>query len=103
MLTIKLAFRNLFRNTRRTVLTVMLISLSLTALIAVDGVMRGMLTLLVDNVTGTIGGDAQIHRVGYRENLDVDLFMEKDRKSTRLNSSHVVISYAVFCLKKKNI
>src|SRR5256885_10104290 len=26
----------------------------------------------------------------------------KDRKSTRLNSSHLVISYAVFCLKKKN-
>src|SRR5439155_12928916 len=25
-----------------------------------------------------------------------------DRKSTRLNSSHVAISYAVFCLKKKN-
>ena len=25
----------------------------------------------------------------------------RDRKSTRLNSSHVVISYAVFCLKKK--
>src|SRR5256885_11050648 len=32
--------------------------------------------------------------------------MEKrvaDRKSTRLNSSHLVISYAVFCLKKKDI
>src|SRR5438067_8130384 len=28
--------------------------------------------------------------------------LEKDRKSTRLNSSHVSISYAVFCLKKKN-
>src|SRR5438874_8275009 len=27
----------------------------------------------------------------------------QDRKSTRLNSSHVEISYAVFCLKKKNI
>src|SRR2546430_6030660 len=27
---------------------------------------------------------------------------EKDRKSTRLNSSHSQISYAVFCLKKKN-
>src|SRR5207253_4202689 len=27
----------------------------------------------------------------------------KDRKSTRLNSSYVAISYAVFCLKKKNI
>src|SRR5699024_12100172 len=29
--------------------------------------------------------------------------MGLDRKSTRLNSSHVSISYAVFCLKKKNI
>src|SRR5215467_2092248 len=30
------------------------------------------------------------------------LFSSTDRKSTRLNSSHLVISYAVFCLKKKN-
>src|SRR3989442_6794037 len=29
--------------------------------------------------------------------------VERDRKSTRLNSSHVRISYAVFCLKKKKI
>src|SRR5690554_7553959 len=29
------------------------------------------------------------------------LLLSKDRKSTRLNSSHVRISYAVFCLKKK--
>src|SRR5258708_18296277 len=28
---------------------------------------------------------------------------ERDRKSTRLNSSHQIISYAVFCLKKKTI
>src|SRR5256885_6279935 len=30
------------------------------------------------------------------------LYINQDRKSTRLNSSHLVISYAVFCLKKKN-
>src|SRR2546426_3154401 len=30
-----------------------------------------------------------------------DLELSRDRKSTRLNSSHLVISYAVFCLKKK--
>src|SRR5438874_10026487 len=30
-----------------------------------------------------------------------DTLVERDRKSTRLNSSHVEISYAVFCLKKK--
>src|SRR5258708_16099582 len=29
------------------------------------------------------------------------VFFVKDRKSTRLNSSHQIISYAVFCLKKK--
>src|SRR5438034_5743427 len=33
--------------------------------------------------------------------LDADTEGERDRKSTRLNSSHTVISYAVFCLKKK--
>src|SRR3989454_12560582 len=42
---------------------------------------------------------------GHRQRL-MDLYREKfgdhiDRKSTRLNSSHLVISYAVFCLKKK--
>src|SRR5438477_10887794 len=30
-----------------------------------------------------------------------EIWMELDRKSTRLNSSHMSISYAVFCLKKK--
>src|SRR3712207_7725637 len=34
---------------------------------------------------------------------DVYLAHRKDRKSTRLNSSHANISYAVFCLKKKKI
>src|SRR2546426_7667764 len=36
-------------------------------------------------------------RAGRGEPLD----LPRDRKSTRLNSSHLVISYAVFCLKKK--
>src|SRR5699024_11846004 len=34
--------------------------------------------------------------------LMVERMNSEDRKSTRLNSSHVSISYAVFCLKKKN-
>src|SRR5699024_11246490 len=41
------------------------------------------------------------------DDADIDLSVEgilwRDRKSTRLNSSHVSISYAVFCLKKKKI
>src|ERR1022692_640041 len=41
----------------------------------------------------------QIHEGGNHEGLHT----VTDRKSTRLNSSHLVISYAVFCLKKKKI
>src|SRR5256885_8587524 len=37
-----------------------------------------------------------------RNNVDPYRTAQEDRKSTRLNSSHLVISYAVFCLKKKN-
>src|SRR5256885_9013474 len=40
-----------------------------------------------------VGGEAGIGKTR--------LIEEADRKSTRLNSSHLVISYAVFCLKKK--
>src|SRR5256885_6981039 len=46
-------------------------------------------------------------RVLAAEGLDADQAVglpgQPDRKSTRLNSSHLVISYAVFCLKKKKI
>src|SRR5256885_7874343 len=37
----------------------------------------------------------------FENNLSWKRYMTLDRKSTRLNSSHLVISYAVFCLKKK--
>src|SRR5256885_10415426 len=39
--------------------------------------------------------------VGHRRE-HLEEWRTEDRKSTRLNSSHLVISYAVFCLKKKN-
>src|SRR3712207_8342431 len=39
--------------------------------------------------------------VGYQATIVVTLLAAVDRKSTRLNSSHANISYAVFCLKKK--
>src|SRR5690554_7069644 len=40
---------------------------------------------------------------GYCDSIQVIINQDNsDRKSTRLNSSHVRISYAVFCLKKKN-
>ena len=47
-----------------------------------------------------LGADIIINTDGDNQYFGGDI-RELDRKSTRLNSSHVVISYAVFCLKKK--
>src|SRR3712207_8615182 len=50
---------------------------------------------LVRNILGTMLG------IPFHRDDDIALFVALDRKSTRLNSSHANISYAVFCLKKK--
>src|SRR5207244_13247719 len=49
-----------------------------------------------DDLVAALHRDALVH-VGRVHGFD-----DLDRKSTRLNSSHQIISYAVFCLKKKN-
>src|SRR5690625_6676702 len=54
-------------------------------------------TTLFRSVHDPLGVAALPRRLGVAEHAD-DL---RDRKSTRLNSSHVAISYAVLCLKKK--
>src|SRR5690606_42074526 len=56
--------------------------------VAPEGVVDGVEVVLV----GELGAGDLLGGVGVR-----------DRKSTRLNSSHVKISYAVFCLKKKKV
>src|SRR3712207_7895637 len=59
-------------------------------------------------VTGRAGGEGAAAEAARRRVEDADPTLEgygdvgdRDRKSTRLNSSHANISYAVFCLKKK--
>src|SRR5690606_42072437 len=63
----------------------------------------GILTETCD-VAGTCDDNAKQFKgifMRYLDDLDDTLDGHPDRKSTRLNSSHVKISYAVFCLKKK--
>src|SRR5206468_12699084 len=50
---------------------------------------------------GAHGGTLTLMVSGPKSVLDANRHVLKDRKSTRLNSSHDQISYAVFCLKKK--
>src|SRR2546426_5347734 len=60
-----------------------------------------------ETVKQSVAEDVALAQAYVRHHLDIFLthgleFMStRDRKSTRLNSSHLVISYAVFCLKKK--
>src|SRR5207253_11261297 len=62
--------------------------------------------LFIDNIFRFVQANSEVSAllgrmpsaVGYQPTLGTDI---GDRKSTRLNSSHVAISYAVFCLKKK--
>src|SRR5437870_9112143 len=64
-------------------------------------------TLFRSIITNRVSGYEQTNRVHINRDYDLtDVFAagalaSTDRKSTRLNSSHVAISYAVFCLKKK--
>src|SRR5690625_2047581 len=53
------------------------------------------------NFTPTANEEMRLYNVTMRINRLELLKKNIDRKSTRLNSSHVAISYAVFCLKKK--
>src|SRR5690606_41569909 len=56
---------------------------------------------LVDELTAQLApGGVLVAPVGAASAQQL-LMLRRDRKSTRLNSSHVKISYAVFCLKKK--
>src|SRR3989454_3055932 len=51
-------------------------------------------------IPGVVGA-LEWHAAQRRATITRTSAKETDRKSTRLNSSHLVISYAVFCLKKK--
>src|SRR5256885_17247852 len=55
------------------------------------------------DTTGVTNKSADLLRPLLDDLLEDESFLEifQDRKSTRLNSSHLVISYAVFCLKEK--
>src|SRR5690606_21170642 len=65
------------------------------------GTYKGKRISVVSTGIGTDNIDIVFNELDALVNIDFKTRKVKDRKSTRLNSSHVKISYAVFCLKKK--
>jgi len=95
MLILTLAIRNLFRNTRRTLLTILLIATSLSALILTDALSRGMTQTMVENLTHTLAGEAQIHHRGFRDNFSTDLYIaDVEPIENRLAQDPRITAYA---------
>src|SRR5207248_4986985 len=65
--------------------------------------LSGISEILFRIVSGTFKVDFLLRLVFTLASLGLVVVIHEDRKSTRLNSSHRTISYAVFCLKKKKI
>jgi ABC-type lipoprotein release transport system permease subunit len=55
----------------------MLIGFSLTALILTDGMILGTLKVMVGGITQTLAGEIQVHRKGFLDSFDVDLYIDK--------------------------
>jgi ABC-type lipoprotein release transport system permease subunit len=65
-LTLKLAWRNLFRNKRRTFIAGLAIGVGLASLIFTDALMQGMVGEMIRSATAAYLGEGQIHRQGFR-------------------------------------
>ena len=72
MLCLKLGWRNIFRNKKRTLLCSLAIGIGLAALIITDGFMIGMKQNMIKNITQTFLGDFQIHRENFRTTLEIE-------------------------------
>lgn len=69
---VKLAWRNLFRNKRRSFIAGTAIGLGLASLIFVDALVVGMERNMIDSATSSFMGDGQIHREGFRTTQAVE-------------------------------
>lgn len=69
---IKLAWRNVLRNKRRTILAGTAIGIGLAALIFTDAFIIGMEQNMVRSATSSFLGEGQIHQASFRETLEVD-------------------------------
>ena len=73
LILIKLAWRNLFRNKRRTIIASIAIGIGLAVLIFADAFWLGMEQNMVKTATASFLGDGQIHRQGFRDTQAVEM------------------------------
>ncbi len=67
---LRLAWRNIWRHRRRTVIIVLAMGLSLGMMMFYDGLMDGFNDAIAGNAVRVLGGNVQVHAAGYREKVD---------------------------------
>jgi ABC-type lipoprotein release transport system permease subunit len=67
---LRLAWRNIWRHRRRTVIIVLAMGLSLGMMMFYDGLMDGFNNAIAGNAVRVLGGNVQVHAAGYREKVD---------------------------------
>jgi len=91
LILIKLAWRNILRNKRRTLIASTAIGIGLAALIFVDALMIGMEENMIQTATAAFLGDGQIHRKGFRDAQEVSLTVQAlDEVTQRLAEEAIV-------------
>jgi len=96
LILLKLAWRNIFRNKRRTILSGIAIGIGLASLIFTDALMIGMEDSMIRSATGTFLGQAQIHAGGFRETFEVEKTIHNLQDVIRkLNKDRDINHYAV--------
>src|SRR5438045_4904688 len=98
----KMAWRDSRSSRRRLLLFSISITLGIAALVSIGSFRHSLAQAIDDQARSLIGADLVIDSTRPFRPEDEELLHSLDRKSTRLNFSHLGISYAVLCLKKKN-
>ena len=90
----KLAWRNIFRNKRRTLIAATAIGIGLTALIFIDAFMIGMAETMVRTATASFLGDAQIHREGFRDEQEASMTIQEIDKVTASLAEEAIVQHS---------
>lgn len=95
MILLRLAWRNVLRNRRRTILAGLAIGIGLAGIIFVDGLLVGMEAAMIRSATSTFLGHAQIHSEDFRTTLEVERTVaDADRILSDLSADDRVAGFA---------
>ena len=89
---LKLAWRNVLRNKRRTVLSGLAVGITLASLIFVDGIYIGMLQSMLRTSTDSFLGQGQIHAAGFRDTLEVEKTIHNSQEVMKSLASEKILA-----------